>query len=406
MQYFFVLGRHPELSKAEIHSVLSHDRNEYDVRVAHGVVLIVDAEKPLDFSVLARRLGGVTKMGEVIHEIPIAGSRMDAISQYLGTLDADAVFAPGRNGSRTEFGFSVYSLTSDTVPYRTAKHLEREGIRLKKRLKETRGHAIRFVTSRHHDLSSVVIGENHLLETGGDLCFFLAEETVVVGRTRAIQPYAEYSARDYGRPERDARSGMLPPKLAQMMVNLAGAPRDATVLDPFCGSGTIPQEALLLGYSHVIASDISAAAVRDTKANLLWLGGEFDVAVEPRVFVSDARDLGDHLRPASVDAIVTEPYLGPPLTGRESRENLERNARELSALYSGALRVFARLVKPGGRLVMVVPAFRVREGEIHLALSWGGFRSVHFPDWIDTRKFFYGRDDQHLLRNIIVKERK
>lgn len=384
--------------------MLTQDAISFDVRVAHGVVLILDTHAPLDIPSMNRRLGGVTKMGEVIHEIPVFGSRMDAISLYLESFDADAVFARPHEGSRTEFGFSAYSLSSNSTPYRTVKHLEREGIRLKKRLKETRG-AVRFVTSRHHDLSSVVIGENHLLETGGDICFFLADQTVVVGMTRAIQPYAEYSARDYGRPERDARSGMLPPKLAQIMVNLAARPREATILDPFCGSGTILQEAALLGYQNIIGSDISDGAVRNTQKNLSWLLLKFDVAADPRVFVSDARDAEEQLAPASVDAIVTEPYLGPPLVGREGPEKIQKAADELSTLYSSTVKTFARLLRPGGRVVMVVPSYVTAAQTIDVRVSWRGFHDVSFPAWIDRSGFLYARPDQHVLRTILVKER-
>ena len=35
-----------------------------------------------------------------------------------------------------------------------------------------------------------------------------------------MQDFEQWGARDYGRPSRDAVRGMLPPKLARMMVNL------------------------------------------------------------------------------------------------------------------------------------------------------------------------------------------
>jgi hypothetical protein len=37
----------------------------------------------------------------------------------------------------------------------------------------------------------------------------------------ALQDFESYSKRDYGRPARDPRTGSLPPKLAQILINLA-----------------------------------------------------------------------------------------------------------------------------------------------------------------------------------------
>ena len=63
------------------------------------------------------------------------------------------------------------------------------------------------------------------------------------------------------KPYRDMRRGMLPPKLARSLVNLAiGAksPSDMTILDPFCGTGTVLMEAMLLG-THVVGTDLAPA---------------------------------------------------------------------------------------------------------------------------------------------------
>ena len=40
---------------------------------------------------------------------------------------------------------------------------------------------------------------------------------------------------------------MLPPKLAQIIVSLSGTQPGQTVLDPFCGTGVVLQEALIMG---------------------------------------------------------------------------------------------------------------------------------------------------------------
>src|SRR3989338_8061162 len=149
---------------------------------------------------------------------------------------------------------------------------------------------------------------------------------------------------------------MLPPKLARMMVNLARAPSGGIVLDPFCGSGTVLMEAGLLGY-RVIGSDVSAEAVRRSRENLTWahLKGA-------RIEKCDVRSLP--FEEGVVDAVVTEPNLGPPRRGRESSADSQRVAIALQGLYRDAFGSFSRVLKKGGRVVFVFPTFRITDGRV------------------------------------------
>ena len=56
---------------------------------------------------------------------------------------------------------------------------------------------------------------------------------------------------------------MIPPKLARTMINLAvgeNDPKSITVFDPFCGTGTILMEGLMVGVT-VMGSDLDHEAV-------------------------------------------------------------------------------------------------------------------------------------------------
>ena len=82
-----------------------------------------------------------------------------------------------------------------------------------------------------------------------------------------IQDIEGYSERDIGR-ERSMTVGMMPPKLAQMMINMATKGNMLRIWDPFCGLGTTLIEAHNAGYSHLTGSDISAEMVQETKKNI------------------------------------------------------------------------------------------------------------------------------------------
>jgi tRNA (guanine10-N2)-dimethyltransferase len=91
----------------------------------------------------------------------------------------------------------------------------------------------------------------------------------------------------------------LHPRLARLMVNLAGSYGNAVLLDPFCGTGSIPLEASLIGLRS-LASDISLKMCKGALLNARHFG-----IVELDVVQADAR----HLPFRYVDAIVTDlPY--------------------------------------------------------------------------------------------------
>src|SRR5690606_35926256 len=94
---------------------------------------------------------------------------------------------------------------------------------------------------------------------------------ILLAQTVAEQDIDAYSARDQQRPKRDAKVGMLPPKLAQIIINLASGKLKLTpgetLLDPFCGTGVILQEAKLIGYD-IYGSDLESRMVKYTKENL------------------------------------------------------------------------------------------------------------------------------------------
>jgi len=66
-----------------------------------------------------------------------------------------------------------------------------------------------------------VVEQNKLIESGIEFCLIVDKNRVFLGKTLVVQPFKDLSKRDFGRPARDDHSGMIPPKLAQMMINLA-----------------------------------------------------------------------------------------------------------------------------------------------------------------------------------------
>ncbi len=362
--YVFFLGREPELSAAELRAVFS-STNDTDITIknSHAFVRTTHAFNP---EVLMGKLGGTVK---IARQIPMEGNTDGRIADYLEETSKD-----------TKIHFSL-----------EGKAL---ALRIKKILKE-RGRSVRYIEPKN----SATILHNHLVSRQSDL-------TIIgnaVYATVALQPFEDFGERDFGRPGRDSKSGMLPPKLARMMINLAGAPTTAALLDPFCGSGTILSEAILLGYTHLIGSDLSQKAITDTETNLAWVQQNLPQQKVPvQLISSDVIDLTSKLPKQSIDVVVSEPYLGKPLTGKESAAALEIQAKELKKLYAAAFGTFATLLKPDSRVIFVFPSFHKDTTWIP-TLPLEEIKRLGFAaEALGTTSSFvrYMRPGQHLARDI------
>lgn len=393
MIYFFILGNNPSLSLMELAAILP----DHQARILGKDFLVWESDNELQPSTLIKKLGGVIKIGVIKKILPPQQDSQPALFSILKKASQN----PDLTG---KFNFGLSSYGPQKLPTLAW------GLELKKKLK-AEGVSSRLVTSKEPNLSSVVVEQNKLLNKGCELVVASDGGQLFIGQTLAVQAFKELSKRDYGRPARDDASGMLPPKLAQIMLNLAGVNESSgPVLDPFCGSGTILQEALLLGAKEVIGTDISPKAISDTKENLAWLREKYHLEkIEVRVFLKNATKLSESFKPKEIAAIVCEPYLGP----QRGWHDLKIIKEELEALYTASFKEFIKILAPKGRVVMVWPSFF---GNQLLKPDYGAFNIVNFlpEDWqkwseiklTPRETVIYGRAGQKVFREIVVLEKK
>jgi len=207
------------------------------------------------------------------------------------------------------------------------------------------------------------------LENGGEFVLIALPDKIVVGQTRMVQDFKAWSNRDYGRPARDAKSGMLPPKLARMMINLTGSVMDkkfCPLLDPFCGSGTVLMEAALMGWPKITGGDISEKAIENTRNNLNWLQKNAEVnTTQIQLINRPIETLGEELK-EKFNTIVAETFLGPPLTGHESPEKIRSIFSDLEKRTRSALLALAKLLDKNGTAILALPVFRINEKILYL----------------------------------------
>jgi len=168
--------------------------------------------------------------------------------------------------------------------------------------------------------------------------------------------------------------------------------------DDFAGGGCH-------GISNLTGSDISPSAIKATTENLKWLesGRSFKF---PKLDTADARKLSQTFPLKFFDAIITEPYLGPPLQGHETSERIKQIIDELSALYQESFLELAKIIKPSVRAVIVLPVIGGQRLPILERLAELGWQiDNQFIDLYDDKKrqsFIYGREGQLVEREIVV----
>ncbi len=330
--YLAQTGHAKGLSAAELRALLGENCIVDDVE--EGFVIETELQNPIRF---LNRCGGMVRLAEVVLSGP-AQMPLNFEEWVVKTLRE--VFGNDTSG-KLRFGLSMHPKNEHT--------LKKILTGAKAKLKSELGN-VRYVNKDFQNLSSVQAWHEHLLDPKAcELVLFKSETKWYLGKTVALQDFEAYSIRDYERPMRDAENGMFPPKLAQILINLATEGQmlenenPLTVTDPFCGSGTVLQEAWLMGY-HAEGSDLDPKLVEASQKNLAWFKDHFASSMRieledatPVVKRADATLLKKSDWPESPFVIVTETYLGPALEKIAQGAALQKIQTELEDLMEAFL---------------------------------------------------------------------
>lgn len=388
MQYFLQSGRIPDLSYAELFSVLEsvfRTRNTAELirRISDKVFLVtLPVEKQgYDLAKLFYRLGGFIRIGEIIEDQ----------DTFLASFEQKNI----------DFGISIIQndKPAGALGFKDIKTLSSD---IKKNLKAHEMSA-RFVLPMDDEieLNSAQVIKNDLVKSGFELCLLEKfDGEYLTGRTLAVQDIDDYAKRDFERPYADKKMGMLPPKLARMMVNLAGLEAGSTIWDPFCGSGTILMEALTLGYS-VLGSDINSNATFFSEENIKWLATKYNFKDQKyNIFQLDVtkpdKKIVSLLRNTSIQGIVFEPFMGPPQKRMLTVKKAENLINTVLEQYKALITLIEAMGLRKITVVMVVPSYKTFDGWVAPRIN-----QLLSKRWQIINKKF-GRDLQYRRSNSII----
>jgi tRNA (guanine10-N2)-dimethyltransferase len=388
-----ILGRQPKLGLAELESLYGagHIR-----ALSEAAVLDIPAEQRK-----FQYLGGTIKTARILSQLPY--SNWHKLAKYLQTQIPS--YVKHLPAPKFTLGLSVYGLNIGPA------EINRTILELKKLIKKG-GRSVRVVPNKNSALSSAQVLHNKLTHKGAwELVLVANGQQTILAQTLFVQDIDAYAARDQARPARDARVGMLPPKLAQIIINLAlGKKNEAhkriRVLDPFCGTGVILQEAMLMG-CDVAGTDIDERMVKYAKTNISWLVNKY-----PEISSHASAEVGDatnYIWPRFT-TIASEVYLGRPLARLPGENELEEIIHDTNSVIEKFLKNLSHQLKRHQRICLALPAWRMPNRQlVHLPaiakLTDMGYNTVKFKH---TRHddLVYFREDQIVARQLVVMERR
>ena len=386
-----ILGRQPAIGLAELESLIGPNNI---TPITNNLALINHTNLPFN----PNNVGSVIKFANIIPQT--ATRSLPALEKYSAKFIINLY--PAQTAGKIKLGFSDYSGTL------SRQELLRLGLSVKKTLKKN-GYSARVVPNTSPTLGSAQIIHNSLTkQNGAELIIFKQNGSLQLAHTIHEQNIEAYAARDQARPKRDARVGMLPPKLAQTIINLASGPfkSNQTLLDPFCGTGVILQEALLMGY-NVYGTDIEPKMIQYSKDNLDWLKNKIPTVKE--TVTLNQGDATNYIWQPTPNIIASESYLGRPLTQAPSPTDMQSLISSVNTLHKKIFAHIATQITSGTRICLAVPAWHVGSRFMTLPvldqLHNLGYNKLEFKH-AKPQDLIYARADQIVGRQLVVLQKK
>ena len=313
-EYIFILGREPELSFLELISYFKGNGIDYKIIKHEKEVVVILLDEKLDFGSMLNKLGGIVKIGETFKEYV-----------YKGNLN------------KLNYGISVYK-GRDELTNILKKEYKKE--KVKAMLRKPRDKVF---------MPSEILSKN-LFE------FLIFND--YKARTIAFFNPKEYKKRDETRPKQMFLH-QVSLRLSKILINLSQARN--SLLDPFCGNGTILQEGMLNNLD-VVGIDIDQESVDATKENLEWINEKFGINKKFKIIKGDATKLTRYLKRNSVEAIASEPDLGPYFRKMPGKEEVEKAINQLDKMYYEFLLQSHEILKKNGKIAIIFPRLKYRNG--------------------------------------------
>jgi len=318
MKYFFILGRNPLLSKAEIVSYLESRRSSWTEVFFKRNLLVIDCDA--EFAV--QDFGGIVKLGKIEFE--------GGADDFKSFLDKNDLV------DKNKFSYCVIGNLKDDIFQEKFKSQKQKAIirRGRKSLKLQEGDSV--------------------LVPNAEFEFFAYEfeNNIYFGKVIEDYSFMEVKKRDMKKPIR-RESLAISPRLGKIMVNLSQIQKGGLLLDGFCGVGGILIEALIKEI-NVYGIDKDPRAINQCRQNLKWLEKNYKINGTWKLLNEDARSAPN----IKFDAVVSEPALGELQKSKPNDKKAETILKNFEKLIIPVLQRLVKLKKQGAKIVLTSPYIR------------------------------------------------
>lgn len=364
------------MSYVELKSLFS-DVELYD-NFAHSM------SEPETIKNIAHTLGGTIKIGEILFEWI---EKKNILKQLT-----DTIMDCTEEWKKLRVWLDIFIPSMDKYAFKVKDELK------------NLWKSIRIVQHENGRIKTATTIHEKLITHGIELMVYHSWQGICIARTIWIQDIESYTDRDMNR-DRNMKVGMMPPKVAQIMINLWSLnDKDVIVWDPFCGLWTTLIEALHSGYNDVMWSDISEEMVIVTDKNIKRYKQE---SWKSTIFTLDATKIDTiHLKKKTV--IVTEGMLGLNFnTGSVTIEQVLKERNTLIKLYEWFLDSSWKN-NAIERMVFCMPFWNIRQEVISMPEIKSLTKTWKIDDkCLDWKRYLiHIREGQTVGREIIILKRR
>ncbi len=374
-KFLILFGNTTLLSKLEFESsypnCLLHQLDEH--------LFIFEAEPELAYGMMSV-LGGTVKLFEIVKEFDNKITDKELIEEIVLLL---------LNQSNEPY----FNLTQIGKGQRSVSNAD-----IKDLIKEN-GKKARYFSSNPSESALL----SHKSKATELLTYNLMDEDkLLLAQIKGVQDIDDWTNRDRAKPYADRKKGMLPPKVARMMVNIAlgqwqqkneGKP---VLYDPCCGTGTVLLEAGMRNID-VHGSDIDQQAVFGTRDNLEWFKKEYNINIASKAFYMDASHVNKEEFDTKIDLLVTEPFLGKQTPRDQELANVFKG---LEKMYLGSFKSFSSVLNDGAIVAIVFPKVQLAKRTYSLEALIDKLKAKGYNLLVEP--VLYAREGARVIRQICI----
>ena len=341
MKSFFMLGRNPQISVAEVLSYLEARDVTVEGWELEKSALLIETKEKLDLVRMLKSLGGSIAAGEIW-----ASGADEEVLTYIENND----ICPW---TETKFDYSLASFCPAPLMDEVTAEMKRAFKNL--RVKAMNKPALGLVELQDGAQSG---GSPKKMLTRDRVYFLFKGKQTSFGIIKAIFDVDDARKRDMGKPVR-REALAISPRMARILINLAQIKEGQTVLDPFCGIGVILHEAMLQGM-NATGIDVDTSAVEGAKTNDEWLKRTYSLHVTSKIILGDSKKTWVD----KADGMASEPSLGEVLKEEVSQEKATRMILQFERLITAVLNNMRQSLKPGAKMVFTTPYILTKKGRV------------------------------------------